>query len=69
VRTVRFRAQWVRVEPTAGEGSLVELSGQGHRVRVGRFLRPELRAAFARELRACLRGATPAAPNPSVSIA
>jgi uncharacterized membrane protein len=69
VTTVQFRAQWVRVEPAAGEGSLVELTGQGQRVRVGRFLRPELRGAFARELRAALRGAA-ASPSPlSASIA
>lgn len=50
-----FRAEWLNVEPAHGQGSLVELSGQGQRVRVGRFLRPELRAAFAHELRSALR--------------
>jgi uncharacterized membrane protein len=50
-----FAAQWLRVEPAAGQGSLVELSGEGRLVRVGRFLRPEQRAAFARELRLALR--------------
>ena len=50
-----FRAEWVRVEPEHGEGSLIELSGQGRRVRVGRYLRPELRMALARELRLALR--------------
>lgn len=52
-----FRAEWLVVEPSAGQGSLIELSGQGYSVRVGRFLRPELRAAFARELRLALRRA------------
>ena len=52
-----FRAEWLAVEPSAGQGSLVELSGEGQRVRVGRFLRPELRAAFAHELRRALRRA------------
>ena len=56
-RTARFRAEWVSVEPTHGDGSLVELSGQGQRVRIGRFLRPEMRAAFAQELRLALRTA------------
>lgn len=56
-RTARFRAEWVAVEPTHGDGSLVELSGQGQRVRIGRFLRPEMRAAFAQELRLALRTA------------
>ena len=50
-----FAAEWLSVEPAAGQGSLVELSGQGQTVRVGRFLRPELRHAFARELRQALR--------------
>ena len=44
-------------DPVTGDGSLVELSGQGQRVRIGRFLRPEMRAAFAQELRLALRTA------------
>jgi uncharacterized membrane protein len=52
-----FTADWLTVEPAAGQGSLVELSGRGQTVRVGRFVRPELRAAFARELRLALRQA------------
>lgn len=59
VERIAFNADWLAVEPAAGQGSLVELSGQGRRVRVGRFLPPELRSAFARELRALLRRATP----------
>ena len=50
-----FRAEWVRIEPAGGEGSLVELSGQGLRVRVGRHVRPELRPQLADELRRALR--------------
>jgi uncharacterized membrane protein len=50
-----FRATWVRVEPRAGERSLVELSGDGRQSHVGRYLRPELREPLARELRAALR--------------
>lgn len=56
-REARFRAEWLAVEPSAGQGSLIELSGDGQRLRVGRFLRPELRAAFAHELRRALRRA------------
>jgi len=63
VQRTDFAADWLRVEPAAGQGSLVELSGHGQQVRVGRFLRPELRGAFARELRHALRRA-PAAPAP-----
>ncbi len=52
-----FSADWLNVEPAAGQGSLVQLSGRGQRVSVGRFLRPELRGALARELRLALRRA------------
>ena len=58
-----FKAEWLTVEPAAGQGSLVELCGEGRSVRVGRFLRPELRPAFARELRQALRR-TPPMPVP-----
>lgn len=56
-----FSAGWLVVEPAAGQGSLIELSGQGQRLRVGRFLRPEHRAALAQELRHGLRRSGPAA--------
>lgn len=52
-----WQADWLRVEPQAGQGSLVQLSGGGRTLHVGRFLRPELRAAFAHELRQALRQA------------
>jgi uncharacterized membrane protein len=55
VERTDFAADWLSVEPAAGQGSLVQLSGRGQRVHVGRFLRPELRSAFARELRQALR--------------
>ena len=51
-----FNREWVRVEPTGGDGSLIEVSGQGRSVSVGRHLRPELRPALAREIRLALRG-------------
>lgn len=49
-----FRAEWVRVEPAADDGSLVELSGEGQRVCIGRHVRPELRIELAQELRRAL---------------
>ena len=55
-----FRAAWVRVEPRHGEGSLVELSGDGRQSFVGRYLRPELRRPLAQELRAALRAGSQA---------
>jgi uncharacterized membrane protein len=57
VERADFRAAWLSVEPARAQGSLVELAGQGRRVRVGRFLRPDQRAAFAMELRSALRRA------------
>lgn len=50
-----FNREWVRVEPKDGDGSLIEVSGQGRSVRVGRHVRPELRPALAREIRFALR--------------
>ncbi len=50
-----FERQWVRVEPKAGEHSLIELSGRGQKMEVGRFVRPELRQALAGEIRRALR--------------
>lgn len=52
-----FNRDWVRVEPLAGDQSLILVSGQGQAVEVGRFVRPELRQALAREIRMVLRGA------------
>lgn len=52
-----FNRDWVRVEPGADDRSLIELSGQGRRVIVGRYVRPELRPVLARELRRALREA------------
>jgi uncharacterized membrane protein len=52
-----FNRDWVRVEPLAGNRSLIELSGQGRRVNVGRFVRPELRPELAQEIRRALREA------------
>jgi len=52
-----FRREWVHVEPAAADSSLIELSAQGKRVRVGRFVRPELRPVLAREIRMALRAA------------
>lgn len=55
VERAAFSTQWLTVEPAAGQNSLVELAGQGQAMRVGRFLRPELRHDFAHELRRALR--------------
>lgn len=62
VERAELRADWLRVEPLAAQGSLLELTAAGRRVLVGRYLRPEWRAVLARELRAALRcrGSEPA---------
>ena len=50
-----FDREWVRVEPSAADRSLIEVSGRGRSVNVGRYLRPELRPALAQEIRRALR--------------
>ncbi|HZE92552.1 MAG TPA: DUF2244 domain-containing protein [Rhizobacter sp.] len=55
VERVEFQPAWVRVEPKHGDRSLIELSGQGRRIAVGRFVRPEQRRQLAEELRFALR--------------
>ena len=50
-----FNREWVRIEPKNEDGSLIEVSGQGRSVRVGRHVRPELRPLLAREIRFALR--------------
>jgi uncharacterized membrane protein len=55
VQRVEFAPEWVRIEPKHGDHSLIELSGQGRRIAVGRFVRPELRRQLAEELRWTLR--------------
>jgi len=57
LRRSEFNRQWVRVEPLADDGSLIELSAQGRKVNVGRYLRPELRPLLAQEIRRALRQA------------
>ena len=55
VERVQFAPAWVRVEPQHGDRSLVEISGEGRRIVVGRFVHPELRRQLAEELRWALR--------------
>ena len=50
-----FERQWVRVEPKAGDQSLIEVSARGRKMEVGRFVRPELRHKLAGEIRRALR--------------
>jgi len=51
----QFDREQVRVEPSVVDRSLIQLSGQGRQVNVGRYLRPELRPALAQEIRRALR--------------
>jgi len=57
LQRAEFDRDWVRVEPSADDRSLIELSGRGTRVNVGRYLRPELRPVLAQEIRRALREA------------
>jgi hypothetical protein len=54
IRTV-FQRQWVRVQAPVTASSLIEVSGQGQTVLLGRHVRPELRPALAQELASALR--------------
>ena len=71
VDEVEFTPAWVRVEPAHGDRSLIELSGEGKRIAVGRFVRPELRRALAEELRAAIRrcGSALPAARPASAVA
>ncbi len=51
----QFNSDCVRIEPHHADGSLIEVFGQGRRVRVGRHLPPAQRPALAREIREALR--------------
>lgn len=55
VERAEFSPAWVRIEPEHGDRSLIELSGQGQRIAVGRFVRPEVRRQLADELRWAVR--------------
>jgi uncharacterized membrane protein len=52
-----FDRQWVRIEPRTDDRSLIEVSGRGKSVEVGRFVRPEQRLMLAQEIRRALRQA------------
>lgn len=64
---VEFQPQWVTVEPAVCDGSLVELSGQGRKMAVGRYVRPELRRQLADELRMALRRSGRTTPGRAVN--
>jgi uncharacterized membrane protein len=55
VERTHLPTDWLTIEPAGGQGSLVQITGRGRTVCVGRHLRPELRAEFADELRLALR--------------
>ena len=59
---VEFEPAWLRVDLRGGDDALVELSGQGRRIEVGRYVRAEWRADLAGELRAALDGVGPSGP-------
>lgn len=53
VQSVSFNPHWVRV--SLPESGLIEVSSAGRTVYIGRYARPERRAALAKDLRAALR--------------
>ncbi|MCW5653148.1 DUF2244 domain-containing protein [Hydrogenophaga sp.] len=56
IERCEFAREWVRVEPQPGDGQMIEVRGGGRSVRVGRFVRSELRSQLAGEIRFALRG-------------
>ena len=55
-----FQPPWVRVAPVHGRQALIEVSGQGRTVAIGRYVRPECRVEVAEEIRQALgRGRVP----------
>jgi uncharacterized membrane protein len=50
-----FARHLVRVDPFLGRDQLVEVRGGGQMVRIGRFLRADLRPVLAREIRTALQ--------------
>ena len=59
IESAEFVSDWVRVEPQGDDRSLIEVSGQGRVIAVGRYVRPEMRRALAQEFRAALRQCPP----------
>jgi uncharacterized membrane protein len=51
-----FARHAVQVVPQTGGDQLIEVHGGGRSVKVGRFVRSDLRPALAREIRMALRG-------------
>lgn len=56
IRRCEFAREWVRVEPRRDDGLMIEVRAGSESVRVGRYLRPDLRPVLAREIRLALRG-------------
>lgn len=55
VQRAVFAKDWVRVEPLENKRALIQVSGQGRTVQVGRHIRPEQRPLLAREIQRALR--------------
>lgn len=56
IQCATFARESVRVEAQIGKTALVEVSGRGHSVLVGRHIRHDLRAVLVDEIRCALRG-------------
>ena len=54
---VEFNKFWVQIGAVAGARGLIEVSGSGRSVAIGRHLRPEMRPQLAREIKFALQSA------------
>lgn len=52
---IEFQSEWVRVASGVHRRALIEVSGRGRTVAIGRHVRPECRAEVAHEIRQALR--------------
>lgn len=57
LQQVAFQRDWLRVDGPHQAQALIELRGQGQVITVGRFVRPEWRAALAAEIKRAARAA------------
>ena len=52
---IEFNKYWVQIGAVAGERGLIEVSGSGRRVAIGRHLHPEMRPQLAKEIKFALQ--------------
>lgn len=67
VRRAEFHAAWTRIEPPSADQALIRVSSQGRSILIGAQVRPERRAALARQIQSALQAERLAASPDSFS--